>query len=137
MEERIFFRHKLVVVLNQPYLRRHLHGDLTRKLKVVYLLLEAADEIRKIVCRLGVLRKTGLKRLCLILGQLDIAELFDFELAGQNVHCQFLHVFLILVVHFVHHADVFEQRDLMLFKCFHYFVNIDLRLVVLTFQRCH
>ena len=127
--------HEAVVVLDEPYLRRHLHGYLTRQLKVVYLLFKAADEICKVVRRLRVLGQTGFLRVLDVLGQLHIAKLLYLELAGEDIHRQLLHVLLILVVHLIHHADVLHQRDFVLFKRLDYFIHVHFGLVELRLHR--
>ena len=97
----------------------------------MYLLLEAAYEVCKIVRGLCVLRKPGFIGLRDVLRQLDITQVLYLELTGENVHGELLHVLLVLFVHLIHHADVLHQRDLVLFKLFDYLVDIDLSLVEL------
>ena len=97
----------------------------------MYLLFKAAYEVCKIVCGLRVLGKSGLFGFRDVLGQFDIAQVLYLKLTGEDVHGELLHVFLVLLVHLIHHADVLHQRDLVLFKLLDYLIDIDLSLVKL------
>ena len=123
--------HEGVVVLNHTDLRRHLQRDRTRQLKVVYLLLKAADHIGKVVRSLRVLGQAGLLSLALQFGKLDIPKLFDAHSAGNDIHCQLFHVFLVLLIHFVHQADVLEKNDFVALKLLDDLVDVYLGLVIL------
>ena len=101
----------------------------------MYLLLKAAYHVGKVVCGLRVFGEAGFLRLLLILRQLFIAELLYLQLARNDIHGQFLHVFEIPLIHLVHHADVLHQDDLMLFKGLDYLVDVDLGLVILRLER--
>ena len=122
-------RHQLVIVLHHADLGRHLDGDGTGQLQVVNLLLEAADEIGKVIGGLGILGQVGLFGVGDHLGQLHLAQLLDLQLAGQNVHGQFLHVLLVALIHLVHEADVLHQGDLMLLQGFHNLIHVDFGLI--------
>ena len=129
------FGHEAVVVLHHADLGRHLHGDHAGQLQIMDLLLKAADHVGKVVGGLSVFGQSGFVGLLHHLGQLDLAQLLDLQLAGQDVHGQLLHVLAVLVVHLVHHADVLEQGDFMPLERFHDLVHVELGLVVLRLER--
>ena len=124
--------HEGVVVLDQTDLRGHLQGDRTRQLKVVDLLFEAADHVGKVVRGLRVLGETRFLRFFLKLGKINLAKLFDAQLAGDDIHRQLFHILLVLLVHPIHQTDVLEKDDFVMLELFNDLVNVDLGLVVLS-----
>ncbi len=98
------------------------------------LFLKASQQIGIVVCRLGVLRQPGLGGLFLQAWQLRLAQLLHPQLAGDDIHTQFLEIGQVHLVHFVHHGNVLGQHAPMLVQRRADLVHIHLGLVVLRFQ---
>ena len=128
------FSHEVVVVLDEPDLRRHLDGYHSGKFQIVDLLFKAAYHVCKIICRLSVLGKSGFLGLLLVLREFLVSELLYLELTGYDVHGELFQVLKVLLVHSVHEADILHQNHLMLLQLLDYLVYIDLCLVVLGFK---
>ena len=126
--------HKKVVILDHADLRGHLQGDRAGQLKIVQLLLKAADEVREIVHGLRVLGQTGLLRLRTQLGEILLAQLLNAELARDDIHRELLEIRLIQLKHAVERGDVLCENDLMVLQLLGDLVHVHLGLVELRLR---